>query len=358
MKIFTFFIPLIIIAPLAALPASCSPGKDGGVWRSSDQAATWEQKVVISQKQSLAAANILNIAIDPLSDNILYLGTEGDGLFKSIDGGESWYALSAKDTEFKNNASIYRLSIDQRNTNLIYAAVFQDDFGRVFKSQDAGKNWLEIYLSSRSGYAVLTVEADLREGATIYIGTAEGGLLKSFDGGASWRALKWFDGGVFDVKIDTNNSQILYVGVKDRGIFKSVDGGNNWQELNSAKSFWETGSLDSLVMDKKNTTTLYAASKTGLLRTVDGGQAWQRVNIITPPESVAISAIAIDPNMSYILYYGAGNVIYKSQDGGATWSVRAIDTDKDISNIVVNYRNSNILFAGMNKNGRGSFLNF
>jgi len=62
--------------------------------------------------------------------------------------------------------------------------------------------------------------------------------------------------------------------------------------------------------------------------------------------------------MSYILYYGAGNVIYKSQDGGATWSVRAIDTDKDISNIVVNYRNSNILFAGMNKNGRGSFLNF
>ncbi len=212
--------PVIFSASLFALPISCTPTTDGGVFRSSDGGETWQQKVVISKNQTIAGTDVLFIKIDSIDPKIIYAGTKGDGIFKSMDGGDVWYRLNETNTVFTKRANVYDMAIDPKNPNILYVGTYQDRFGRLFRSPDAGKSWEEVYRVSREQYAIFAVAVDSYDPLVVYMGTAEGGLFKSLDYGKSWRIINWFDDVISDIEVNPRDTRTVYVSTFNKGIYK------------------------------------------------------------------------------------------------------------------------------------------
>lgn len=343
------FTPMFLAASLFVFPFSCFSGKDAGVFKSGDRGESWQQKSVVSKKQNIAGTDILSVVIDPKDSQIVYVGSRGAGLYKTVDGGESWYLLEDANQTLNKRANVYDVAIDSRNNGNIYLGTYQDRLGRVFRSSDAGRSWEEVYRVAREKYAVFAVEVDSYDPSVVYIGTAEGGLLKSSDYGKNWKIINWFDDVITDIKVNPHDTRTVFVSTYEGAIYSTNDKGQNWQKLEIQNNFPEMKNMRALVMDKKNPNILYCGSESGLLKSIDGGRNWQKVNIVIPPDSLPVSAIALDPLTSSSLYYSAGNVIYRTQDDGQTWSVHPLASGRTVKVISIDPQNPQILYAGMHK---------
>lgn len=348
---YKFFLIISLFLLPSFFPLQCvEMSKDGGIFMSIDGGETWQQKVAISKRETIASKDILSITIDPKDSKIIYLGTRGSGIYKTMDGGEVWYHLKDENKVLSKRANIYDIAIDPKNNSNIYIGAYQDRYGRFFRSRDGGRSWEELYIVSRPKYAIFAVEVDPYNPSIIYIGTAEGGLLKSTDYGKSWRVIKWFDDVISDIKTNPHDTRVVYVSTFRRGIYKTTDEGITWQSFEDVlREFREAEKVEALVMDLQNPNVLYSGSQYGLLKSIDGGNSWQKVKIVIPEETLPILSIAVDPVNSSCIYYGAGSVIYKSLDGGKNWSLYPIPSSKNIKVISINPENPDIIYVGMHK---------
>src|SRR4030042_690014 len=344
-----FILPSLIILS-AALPFRCSVSKDAGIFKSENSGYNWQQKVTISNKENIAGTDILSIVQDPLNPLILFIGTRGSGLYRSLDGSETWQQVSDGNNILQKSDDIYDIAINQNNPNFIYLAVFGGGFGKVLRSQDGGQRGEEVYVISQSGMPVHRVVIDPVSEAVIYIGTAQKGLLRSLDYGLSWQPLKWFDGAVFDIKIDTKNNQIIYISTSGKGIHKSVDQGSNWQSLAaSMKSFKGSEQAISILIDQQDSKILYVSLKDVLLVSYDQGQTWQKMNILIPAGSATIGALIQNPQNSSNIFYGAGSVLYRTINYGETWITHQIPSTKKVNVIKIDRTSSDTIYVGMSK---------
>lgn len=346
-NLYSFAFPLILFAALAAFPLSCGLGRDGGIYKTFDRGENWNHKIKATGNQSISTAEILRIEIDSNDSKIVYLGTRGGGLIKTMDGGELWY--SAAGSALDRRADIFDIAVDSKNSANVFLAGYQNGMGMFLRSNDAGKNWEQTYQTARGLYGVLTVEVDPFESSVIYMGTAEGGFFRSSDYGKNWKSVKWFDDAISDLKINSQNPQIMYLSTFNSGVYKTFDRGQTWQKMDQSAGFWESKDIEILVMDKNNPDILYTGSRRGFLKSYDGGQTWQKLNIIIPPESLTVQAIALDPLNPSFIYYSAGNAIYRSQDYGQTWAYNSIPTGGLINVLTIDPKDPNILYAGISR---------
>ena len=301
-SIYSFAFPIIFFAALAAFSLSCGFSRDGGIFKTFNRGETWEHKIKAANNQTISTANVLRIEIDPGDSKIIYLGTKGNSLIKTMDGGELWYSASAGNLD--KRADIFDIAIDPKNSANVFLAGYQNGLGMFLRSNDAGKNW---------------------------------------------KAIKWFDDAVSDLKINPIDPRIMYLSTFNSGVFKSNDKGQTWQKLEESDGFWESKDIETLVMDKNNPDTLYTGSRRGFLKSYNGGQTWQKLNIIIPPESLTVQAIALDLLNPSFIYYAAGNVVYRSQDYGQTWAYNSIQTGGLINVLTIDHKDSNILYAGISR---------
>ncbi|MBS3116960.1 hypothetical protein J4421_05180, partial [Candidatus Woesearchaeota archaeon] len=130
----------------------------------------------------LETAEINTIALDPNDSNIIYLGTDDDGIYKSADSGTSWTKLTIAGLPQKYGVG--DIVIDLRDSNIIFAAtvdyfrLFADrgllgDYG-VYISKDGGKTWKPFNegLNHKGAFAL---EMDVEQGI-LYVGTRGGGI--------------------------------------------------------------------------------------------------------------------------------------------------------------------------------------
>ena len=185
--------------------------------------------------------------------------------------------------------------------------------------------------------------------STYYVGTADGGIFRTDDGGATWKALFQYQSvaSIGALAVDPVNPQILWAGTGEAnirndvsfgdGIYKSTDGGAHWKQLGLKHSF----QIARIVIDPHHPNTVivaamgdpYADSEDrGVYRTTDGGATWQKVLFLGP--GVGISDLAMNPEDPQVLfaaayrfrrtpwsYSGGGpdDAIYRSIDQGETW---------------------------------------
>ncbi|MHB8628202.1 MAG: WD40/YVTN/BNR-like repeat-containing protein [Aggregatilineales bacterium] len=167
---------------------------------------------------------------------------------------------------------------------------------------------------------------------TIYIASADGGVWKSTNNGASWLPLTdnqaSLAGGA--IAIDPNNHNIIYVGTGEpnqgqdnylgSGVLKSTDGGTNWTLLGNA-TFGPTrsSSFSRIVIDPK-TGNIFAASTLGLYISTDGGTTWNAATGVptSTADDLAINSATTPNSTLYVVIRGNG--LYRSPDGGVTWS--------------------------------------
>jgi len=357
-------------------------GGYGGVWKSLDAGAMW-QPVGVSLPFPTSAA-VISLAIDPVRPATLFGGTNGGGLFKSLDGAATW---NSSDRGLPG-LPMLTLVVDAGNPAALLAgtqvASFQYGGASVYRSADAGSHWTSI----RSFVNVTALASDPQDQATIYVGEGFcyptigclGGISKTSNGGASWSKLpvngpvqalavgpgspgvvfaetwnqpipvfqsrtyagiKSLDGGltwntlaggfpsvaVSQFVIDSSRPEVVYV-ASDGGVFRTADGGATWSAANLGLTEL---SISALVMDPQSSRTLYAGTKAGVFKTSDGGASWARTGFAAP-----VTAIAIDPLDSRLLFVSVSSgAVQRSQDSGETWSQLDLDPNLGINALTI-----------------------
>src|SRR3972149_3898644 len=272
--------------------------------------------------QGLPSISPTALAVNPENPSILYAGTDGAGVFRSVNGGSSWDTLHAGSTRMT------ALVIDPVSTSVIYAGTSTG----ILKSTDSGSNWSAINAGLTDTY-VRALAVDPSRSATLYAGTLTGGIFKSIDSGATWNAINsgLTSTGIRALVIDPASPSTLYAATSGGGIFKSTNGGGSW---NTANAGLPDMYIDTLEIDPQNPSTLYAGVN-GIYKSIDGGKNWYAINTGLPTYS-GVTSLLVHPQKTNFLFAGVVSYIvevtgginhivdivfhvYMSQDGGGNW---------------------------------------
>ena len=224
----------------------------GGVWKSTDGGFTW--KPVFDDQP---VSSIGSLAIAPSNPNVVYVGSgeanirgnvaEGNGIYKTIDGGKTWTHV------WKQRGQIGTMVVHPSNPDIAFAAVLGRPFGAnpergVFRTKDGGKSWEQV-------------------------------LKKDADTGAS------------DIAMDPTNPSILFAGLwqarrypwemtsggPGSGLYVSRDGGDTWKQLTAGglpDGMWGKVGVAVAPSEPRRIYALIEAQKGGLYRSDDGGESW------------------------------------------------------------------------------------
>ncbi len=296
--------------------------------------------------------NVSCIVLDPLAPSTIYAGTRGGGVFKSIDKGGSWTAVNSGLTDFK----IGGIAVDPMNAGTVYAS---SSNAGLFKSTNGGQSWTVIN-TGLPGFYTEVPTIDPTNTDTLYAGTGGAGIYKSTDGGEHWTAANVGlpEGATITaLALDGRNSGTLYAGTDFDGVFKTEDGGLTWTAVDTGLPGFR--GLDALTIDPQDPTVLYAgiyysgSSGSEIWKTTNGGDRWNPVAGVGLPKFSVVTTLVIDPNNPktiYVVgYLNSGSTvtgIYKSGDGGDTWTALSLVPDSEIPVLAIDFENSSTIYAG------------
>lgn len=281
---------------------------------------------------------------------IYYMGATGGGIWKTVDGGNTWEPVADK---YLTSGSVGAIAVAESDPNVIYAGTGEETVrGNVspgdgmYTSTDAGKTWSKIGLADAGQVGRIAVNpknADLVYVAVMghaFGPNAMRGVYRSNDGGKTWqKVLSRNDStGAVDVVLDPTNPRIIYAalwqeqrtpwdfssGGAGSGLFKSTDGGDTWTELTRKKGMPEgvIGRIGIAVspVSPDRIWAVVEAKEGGVFRSDDAGDTWHKTSDDHEIRQRAwyFSNVFADPASADVVY--ALNVSFrKSVDGGVTF---------------------------------------
>jgi len=184
----------------------------------------------------------------------------------------------------------------------------------------------------------------------LLLGTTNSWLYESMDEGGSWHRLAKLgsdDGFVLDsVVVDSADPATIYVGAwnnsVDGGLWISHDRGKSWTEPVRLKG----QPVHALAQAPSDSHILYAGTLEGVFRSSDGGATWTQ---ISPPDSHEIheiESLAVDPGNADTVYAGTWHLPWKTSDGGKTWRniKQGLIVDSDVFSIIVDPEHSHTVY--------------
>lgn len=369
---------------VAALGHPYGPNTERGIYRSLDGGETWQRMLYKDEN-----TGAFQVTFDPNNSQIIYAdlwaGRQGpwengawqgpnSGLFKSTDGGNSWQQLTRGLPTIADGLGRIGFAIAPSDSSRLYAIVDAPKLGGVYRSDDAGNNWQLMNSDRRlwgrgSDFAEVKVHPKDRD--IIFI--ANVASFKSTDGGKTYVAFKGAPGGddYHRIWINPINPEIMMF-ASDQGVVITVNGGQTWsswynqptaqfyhvitdnqfpywvyggqQESGSAGVAsrgdygaitwrdWQSVGAEEygyIAPDPLNANIIYGGKLTRFDRTT--GQTY---NIA--PEAVRsgqyrflrTAPVIFSPVDARILYY-AGNVLFKTDNGGDRWQVISPDLSRE-----------------------------
>lgn len=319
-------------------------GAAGGVWKTIDGGITWRN---VSDKYFKTAA-VGALAVAPSDPNVIYAGMGepfirgdmaiGDGVYKSDDGGKTWFSVGLKNTHV-----ISEIVVNPNNPQIVFVAALGHVFGNnpqrgVYRSTDGGKTWKKVlYVNDKTGASSIAMDPHnprilfagmwqaYRKPWLLSSGGPGSGLYKSVDGGNTWKNISKYPGlpvgilGKVSISVSGANSNRIYVFIeaKNGGIFRSDDGGKTWSrrfhQSELTQRDWYFGRI---YADPKNENIVYAPQVSGIFRSDDGGNHF---NLIRTPHGDN-HVLWINPQNPKIMIGGNDGGASVTYDGGKSWS--------------------------------------
>lgn len=373
----------------------------GGVWKSTNGGDSWTP---LTDKQASLAVGALTL--DPQNPDIVYAGTGeptlgldnyyGAGILKSTNGGQSWNLLGQN---VFGGAGVAKIVIDPTNSSVIYAASARTGNPGattpprgVFKSTDGGQSWQAlISCTDCDGASDLLINPQTP--TTLYAGFFGYGIVRSTDGGQNWQLLsnglpspqQYFVQRTI-LSMSPSNPNLIYaslhVVVPDQYdgavVFKTTDGGQSWGEVSTGnfnfcgQQCWYSHII---AVHPTNPNTLLLGGMADyigetpadfriqrvVVRTDNSGQNWTDLSPNTAPNTTLhpdMHAIAFDPTNPQTIWVGNDGGVFRSKDGGATWSSRNANlATLQFTGFAVDSRNAQIIQGGMQDNNKAFTTN-
>ena len=370
---------------VAALGHPYGPNKERGVYRSLDGGKTLEQVLYIDEN-----TGAVQVLIDPNHTNIVFATIwaarqgpwengawdgEASGLYKSIDGGNTWKKITKGfPTTKENGLGRIGFTIAPSNSNRMYATVDAAKKGGIYRSDDAGESWYLLTSDGRlwgRGSDFAEVKADPKNEDIVY--SANVVMWKSKDGGKNWEGIKGAPGGddYHRFWINPNNTNIIAVGL-DQGGTITVNGGetySSWYNQATAQ-FYHVSTDNSFPYNvyggQQESGSVGIASRSN-----DGGITFREWHPVGVEEYGYVAADPLDPNIIYggkitrydkrtaqvqnisptpvrdgkvrfirtapVLFspvdnktlFFAGNIIFKTTNGGSSWETISPDLTRE-----------------------------
>ncbi len=287
---------------------------------------------MLSWQMGNVAGRVSALAVDPRSDNTLFLGTASGGLWRSFDGGEQWRELlGASGTQ-----SIGAVAIDPNNPERIWVgtgekgsncasyfgigALVSDNQGASFVPRN-GSSSAALNLSFINAIAIAPGNSNhvlIGGWAFCAPGTgvsSNGALFRTLDGGASWSEV--LSGRINDVFFDAADANIVYAAVGSAGYFKSTDGGLSFSAINTGVT---PAARMRIAQSPTNASNLYGLdSGSRLYRSSDAGASWNTLSTTACEGqctyNLTISADPFDANEAML-----GTIRHARISGGNTLS--------------------------------------
>ena len=338
-----------------------------GLFRSDDAGLTWK-----ARNDGLPYTFLTPVAVDPTDPDVLYVGTaselvtthtghfkdgihEGEGLYKSTDGGLSW---------FRSDSGIYEAKSAQLGTHPIlpFHLWVAGESGRgAFFTPDSGDTWL--FAPFRSAHYPMVFAFSRTFPTEMYLTSwmDDGELMKSVDGGSTWQDIteainlgvseetrskglidestrRWFH--LHGLAVAPSDPNEIYVGsvhdsvyrlfnLTGAHIFRSSDGGQTFTEASAGFPIGTQTSINALVVHPDKPEIAYAmtslhetSTAIGIYKTTNGGNSWLPVNDGLDPLT---NDLQIDPVNPEVLYAATESGIYKTTDGAASWRYLSVD---------------------------------
>jgi photosystem II stability/assembly factor-like uncharacterized protein len=325
----------------------------GGVWKSLNGGTTYKPVFDKQPVQSIGA-----IAIDPTNPKVIWVGTGeswtrnsvsiGDGIYRSVDGGDNWTNMGLRESE-----RIAKILIDPTAPNTVYACVpgklWSDSEDRgIYKTTNGGQTWTRILKGSNASTGCSMMSMDATNPTTIFAGmwdfrrrgwtfrsggdgetaASASGLFKSTDGGSSWNDLNaesakglpakpW---GRVAVTVAPSNSNVVYAFIEaappKNALYRSADGGRTWEMRDRSQAMiWRPFYFANLIVDPKDENRVYKPDA-ALVVSSDGGQSFSG---ITNGAHGDFHDIWIDPASADHLITGDDGGVWYSFDAGNKW---------------------------------------
>jgi len=322
-----------------------------GMFRSVDKGENWVQINAYPTNKGLASLSgikVYRVYNDPSDNNAYYLASRGQGLFFTLDNGDTWQAVKGMEGKF-----IYGLAVDPKDKCTVYAS----DGPHVYKTIDCLRTWQLVYTEERPNQRLVSLAVDFGNSAVVYGAEIGGDIIISPDYGRSWRVVKRFDFELQQLSADPYQPKRIYVASGSNGLFRSDDNGVTWVDSNAGlEGFNDSKNFYRLILNPGQKDSLFWISKYGILRSDDAGVTFTDLKLLTPPGSVNIYAFAINPNNQKEMYY-SGTILgdnnthvrstfYKSTDGGVNWVTRKLPTNTIPMVMWVQPKSNSMVFMG------------
>jgi photosystem II stability/assembly factor-like uncharacterized protein len=370
---------------VTALGHPYGPNEERGVYRTLDGGATW-LRVLYKDKNTGA----IQVALDPTNSRIVYAdlwaGRQGpwengawqgpeSGLFKSTDGGDTWKKLTNGLPTFEQGLGRIGFDISRSNPNTLYATVDANpQQGGVYRSDDSGESWRKISGDARlwgRGSDFAEIRAHPKNPEIVFV--ANTASYKSTDGGKTWAGFKGAPGGddYHRIWINPDNPDIMLFAT-DQGATITVNGGETWSSWYNQP----TAQMYHVITDNRWPYWVYSGQQESgsaavASRSDYGAITWRDWRTVGAEEYGYIAPDPLNPNITYggkitkydwttgqaqniapeavrggkyrflrtapvifspvdqkTLYY-AGNVLFKTTNGGQSWDVISPDLSRE-----------------------------
>ena len=370
---------------VAALGHPYGPNKERGIYRSVDGGKTLEQVLYIDEN-----TGAVQVEIDPNNSQIVFAtiwaarqgpwengswNGKASGLYKSIDGGTSWKQITAGlPTTTEDGLGRIGFTIAPSNSNRMYATVDAEKKGGIYRSDDAGASWYLLTSDSRlwgRGSDFAEVKCDPTNEDIVF--SANVVIWKTTDGGKNWTGIKGAPGGddYHRIWINPNNPKIMAIGL-DQGGTITVNGGETYSSwYNQATAQFYHVSTDNAYPYNVYGGQQESGSVGIASRSNDGNISFREWHPVGVEEYGYVAVDPLDPNIIYggkitkydkrtgqvqnispepvrsgdvrfirtapVLFspvdnktlYFAGNVIFKTQNGGDSWEKISPDLSRE-----------------------------
>jgi photosystem II stability/assembly factor-like uncharacterized protein len=315
---------------------------NGGVWETNDAGRTWQP---IFDSQPIGSIGALALA--PSNPKIIYVGSgesdmrsdiaQGNGMYKTTDGGKSWSHIGLEDSQ-----QIGYVIIHPENADVVYVAALGHPYGPnaergVFRTRDGGKSWQRI-LGKDNDTGAIDLAFEPGNPNVIYAALWRtrrtpwsvyppsngpgSGLFKSTDGGDTWAEVRGLPPkvGRIGIAVAPTNPRRVYaiVDAEEGGMYRSDDAGATWTRSSSDPRIWSRGwYFGGITVEPKDADVVYSCN-VNLYRSMDGGKTF--VPIKGAPGGDDYHRLWIDPQNPRRRILGVDQGALVSINGGDTWS--------------------------------------